>query len=210
MALIPLPTKFQFSKVSKWGLIRAGNTLRSNYTGYSQRIVYPYSAWIFEGTLIDYPEPEASSIRSFLTLLEGQKNSFQIPVPGWTPNGRRSQTNNVPFTLYQNLAVRSNYVTIIMGAGRTNTSTELPLINGDYFSVNGELKVALSVEVNMFGVNLVNVKFDPPNRQPWNAGDVVTYINPVIELVSVDDDVALSSVKEPYKQQTVIKAIEAI
>lgn len=97
MALITLPSKFGFTRINKWGLMRASNTLRSRYTASRQAIVYPYAAWSIDADLIDYPEPEASSIRAFLTELEGQANTFDLPVPGYAgPRSGYVQGLNYP------------------------------------------------------------------------------------------------------------------
>jgi hypothetical protein len=192
MALITLPPKFSFGRISKWGLMRAGNTVRSRFTGVSQRIVYPYAVWVFEGDLIDYPEPEASAIRAFLAALEGQKNTFRLPVPGYTQGVNYSGAIN----LTAGAAVRATSVTV--GAGNNGK-----LLAGEYFNINGELKTATADIAG--GV----LNFQPALRAAAANGTALGLVNPYCEMAAIDDDIGIFGIAPPVKHQVSIKAIEA-
>ncbi|HEX8351063.1 MAG TPA: hypothetical protein VF598_13955, partial [Hymenobacter sp.] len=84
MAIIPVPAALRFSKINSFKLQRATAILRSKYTGQAQRIAYPYAVWELEAALIEADGIGAGQIRSFLAQLEGQKNSFRLPVPGYS------------------------------------------------------------------------------------------------------------------------------
>ena len=205
MALITLPTKFGFSRIERFGLTRRSNSLRSRYTGQGQTVVYPYAVWEFEGTLIEYDGPEAAAIRAFLVDLEGQKNTFRLPVPGY----------NGPSTGFKadvmNLAVAQRATSITM----TNWPDQGPFNNqplfkkGDYFSIGAELKmVTENVTFDAAGQAVVN--FKPATRKAYGAGFGVNVVNPYCTMRAVEDDVASWAISAPVRQSSKFEAIEAV
>lgn len=206
MALIQLPAKFGLAKVNKWGLMRAGNVVRSKYTGSRQAIVYPYAMWVIDATLIDYPEPEAAAIRAFFTQLQGQANTFQLPVPGYTnPSTGEIDANIV------------NAVTIPIGATTASLKALTPnktILNpGDYFTIYDELKIATSTLVaDATGSGSVN--FLPPMRKQVDSGLTTaqrTCIinNPYVLLAADNEDSGIFGIGPPTKHGFDLKASEA-
>lgn len=189
MAIIALPTAFSFTRVRRFGLVRGGNILRSRYTGQAQRVIYPFAVWEFEGNLVDYDSVQAANLRSFLVELEGFKNTFRLPVPGYSK----------PSTGHS-----SNTTSGVGAIGATTLAIAAGSIfgKGDYFTVNDELKVVTQVGAT--------VSFMPPLRKAVTNGTAVTVINPTCLMHAVDEDVANWDLTPPNRHGIEIIAVEAI
>ena len=203
MTIITVPTKFSFTSVSKFTLQRASNVIRSQYSGARQVISYPYAVWLLEATLVDYDSTEARLIRSFLVQLEGEKNTFRIPVPGYS----------APTTGY----VAGNCLANGIAAARASSmavdglSNSTAILNeGDYFSVGDELKVCTaSVSSNGSG-QIAVLSFKPPLRRAVADNQAVTLQAPTILMHAADDDVAGWGLTPPNRHNIKFKATEAI
>jgi len=126
MPVIPVPANFAFTAISKFALQRATNLLRSRYTGADQVVSYPFAVWYLEGSLVEYDGANAGYIRSFLAQLEGQKNTFRIPVPGYTTPSTGYTLNTATVAIA--MASRASSVTV---GGLT---PNVPILaEGDYF-----------------------------------------------------------------------------
>ncbi len=201
MAIVTLPTNFAFSNIGSFRLQRASNTLRSKYTGQRQTILYPFAVWMIEGELRDYDGADAGKIRSFLGKLEGQANSFRLPVPGFSLplSGYASNLN-----ISADALVRSNVVTVSGG-----TANAAYLAEGDYITIQDELKLVTSLaRLDASGNSTVN--FTPPLRKAASVGTTLVSVNPTVLLTAADDDVADWSVGPPVRQGGSFKAIEDI
>ena len=132
-SVIPIPPALAFEN-AKLRFSRASVVLRSKYTGKRQTLVLPYALWSFEAKLPKLDQYDAAMIRSFLMKLRGQENIFRLPVPGHPsplsgyagPNGSVSGAGQTGLSLF--------------AAGFT--ANKPVLSEGDYFTVNDELKVA--------------------------------------------------------------------
>jgi hypothetical protein len=192
MSLIPLPTDFSFTNVSKFGLDRITNTMRSRYTGQTQKVSYPYALWVFDATLVPYDGSKASAIRSFFSKLEGQKNCFRLPVPGYS----------LPKSNYA-----SNLLaTVAVGGGPHSIDF---LDEGEYITINDELKVVTAYCPFDASGNSV-ITFMPPLRRDVPIGTIVYSVNPTVLLTSSDDKVASWGITPPYRHALKISAIEEI
>lgn len=203
MAIITLPTAFSFTSIKKFALDRQGNTVRSRYSGVRQTIVYPYAVWILEGTLVEYDGAQARALRSFLVQLEGQKNSFRLPVPG----------HSRPTTAYNSNAFVNNVAGIAARATSMavdGVTASIPILNeGDYFTVNDELKVC-TVATASNGAGQATINFMPPMRKAVPDNTVVVFVNPTILMHSQNDDVANWGIGPPYRHKINFEAIEVI
>lgn len=201
MAIIALPAKFGFAKVNKFKLQRATNILRSKYTGQGQVIVYPYAVWQLEANLIEYDGLDAGRIRSFLAQLDGQKNTFRLPVPGFT----KPMTGYVGNALANGAAAARAMSMAIDGL----TAGANVVAEGDYFTVNDELKIVTQAgAANGAGQMVIN--FKPPLRKAVADNAPVTFQNPTCLMRAADDDVAGWGVMPPIRQQTNFNAVEAV
>ena len=201
MALITLPIDFSFSTVSKFSLERMTNTMRSRYTGQTQKVVYPYALWVFDGTLVSYDGSKAAAIRSFFSKLEGQKNCFRLPVPGY----------NLPASNYY-----ANLLTSVISGARTNTVTVTGgvhsvdyLDQGDYITINDELKLVTAYCPLDASGNCV-ITFMPPLRKAVAVGTIIYSVNPSVLLCASDDKVANWGISPPYRHTLRLAAIEEI
>lgn len=203
MAIIPLPAAFSFTSVKKFALQRAGNTVRSKYTGVRQTVVYPYAIWILEATLVEYDGAQARAIRSFLAQLEGQKNSFRLPVPGHS----KPTTGYAGNALVNNVAGIAARATSMAVDGLT---ASVPILNeGDYFTVNDELKICTSA-IASNGAGQATISFMPAMRKAVPDNTAVTFQNPTILMHAQDDDVANWGLSPPYRHKINFDAIELV
>lgn len=202
MALIALPTKFGFSRVERFGLTRRSNSLRSRYTGQGQTVVYPYAVWEFEGTLIEYDGPEAAAIRTFLVDLEGPKNTFKLPVPGY------KKVLGAQGTIWTNGATAARATSLPVTKGGPGAVVGFNV--GDFVTIQDELKIitaGMAFDANGFGV----INFKPALRKPVPAGNyVIEHLNPYCLMRATEDDVASWSIAAPVRQSSNFEAIEAV
>lgn len=201
MAIIALPAKFSFTKINSFKLQRASNALRSKYTGQGQIVVFPYAVWMLQGTLVEYDGLDAGRIRSFLALLDGQKNTFRLPVPGFS-----KPMTGYAGNAFVNGAVAARAMSMAIDGMGANTSI---VAEGDYFTINDELKIVTQAgATNALGQMVIN--FKPGLRAAVADNSVVIFQNPTCLMRAVDDDVAGWGVSAPIRQQTSFNAIEAV
>lgn len=201
MAIIPVPEKFSFTELPTFVLDRAGNALRSKYTGAGQRVVFPYAVWSLAGKLVEYDGLDAGKIRSFLVQLEGQANTFRMPVPGFTK----------PMTGYNGNAT-SNGATAARASSIVvdGLTASVPVVaEGDYITINDELKLVTQAGASN-GAGQMTISFKPPLRKPVADNTTVYLQNPWCLMCSPNDDVAKWGVAPPIRQKTSFEAIEAV
>lgn len=201
MAIIALPSKFGFSSVKSFTLQRQSNTVRSKYTGVRQVIVYPYAVWMLEANLVEYDGQDAALIRSFLTKLQGQKNSFRLPVPGHS-KPTTGYTGNA--LLNGAAAARAMSISVDGLTASTNILNE-----GDYFTINDELKVATGSFASN-GAGQATITFEPFLRKAVADNAAVTFQNPTILMHMAEDDAASWGIKPPYRHNINFDAIEVV
>lgn len=208
MPTIALPAKFGFTRVERLQLTRGGVTMRSRYTGQAQRIIYPFAVWEFEGNLIDYPEDQGGrEIRAFLAKLEGQKNNFKLPVPGYVNPSSGFVDNNVTTT--GDLLSRATSHTFRLFSAPAGTTV---MKEGEYFTINDELKILTSdVVVDAAGNAVVN--FQPPMRNTILAAAPVAQRTMVINgpyclMIASDNEAARWSINAPVRHGFKLEAIE--
>lgn len=201
MAIITLPTNFSFTSVSRFGLTRNSNVLRSKYTAVRQVLVFPYAIWEFEGTLVEYDGANANAVRSFLVQLEGVQNKFKLPVPGYT----KPTTGYISvFSVNLSAAVGATSVSFAVGTASTAIFND-----GDYFTINDELKMVVGNAVSDGSAKVV-VNFKPALRKAVTGITPCQLLNPYCLMSAVDDDVANWALKPPFRHGLKLKAIEAI
>ena len=202
MANVPLPANFAFTSITKFALQRATNIIRSRYTGADQVISYPFAVWYLEGSLVEYDGANAGYIRSFLAQLEGAKNTFRLPVPGYTTPSTGYALNTALVSVA--MASRASSVTV-----NTLTPNVPILAEGDYFMLNDELKIA-TASVSSNGSGVATIAFKPPARKSGAVGLNVYFQNPTIYMRAQSDDVATWGINPPNRHPIKFKAVEAI
>lgn len=200
--IIALPEKFRFSKIGSFRLERKTNIIKSMFTAKRQVLSLPFAVWYLEADLLETisHEKEGREIRAFLAQLEGQANTFRLPVPGYT----------LPSTGY-NANCLSNGVTAaraksIAVDGLANNSNILN--KGDYFTVADELKIVTN-NVTSNGTGQATIEFQPPLRKQIANNSAVTIVNPTCLMSALEDDVADWQLNAPIKQRTKFEAVEA-
>jgi hypothetical protein len=202
MAVVPVPAAFSFTAITKFTLQRATNAIRSRYTGADQIVSYPFAVWYLEGNLVEYDGANAGYIRSFFAQLEGQKNTFRLPVPGYVTPSTGYAFNSA--TIASSMAARASSVVL---AGLTPSAPILA--EGDYFMMNDELKVCTASVSSNSGGN-ATVAFKPPARKAGAIGLNVYFQNPTIYMRAQHDDVATWAITPPNRHPVKFQAVEAI
>lgn len=203
MAIIDLPAKFSFTGVPSFKMQRKGAKLQSKYTGQSQLIVFPFAVWFLEGQLLAYDGLDAGRVRSFLMQLEGQKNTFRLPIPGYS-TALTGYTANRLVTV----AAASRARSITVGGGAPGTDY---LAEGDYITIQDEAKMVTS-PVAFDGGGNATISFGPGIRQPVAIGVPVICHSPTVLMRALDDDIADLNITPPVRQGVnnfqVVEAIE--
>lgn len=202
MAVIPVPANFSFTSVTRFTLLRATNIIRSRFTGVAQTISYPFAVWHLEGSLVEYDGANAGYIRSFFAQLEGQKNTFRLPVPGYATPSTGYALNTALVSVA--MASRASSVTV-----NTLTASVPILAEGDYFMLNDELKVA-TASISSNGSGVATIPFKPAARAAAAIGVHVYFQNPTIYMQAQGDDVATWGINPPNRHPVKFKAVEAI
>lgn len=202
MTVVALPSKVYFESVDKFQLLRAGVTLRSKYTGKRQAVKFPFALWVFEGKLVPMEGLDAGEWRAFLTDLEGDQNTFLLPVPGY--DGPSSGYSGPSPTLGADGIVRSRSVSL---TGMTPSTTVLN--KGDYITINNELKVVTSPVATDGSGNATGV-FQPSLRKAAPTGTAVRIYDPYIYLAAADSESGTWSLSRPVRHGITLKAVEAV
>lgn len=138
-------------------LVRQTGVSTSQYTGKQQRSEGSFALWAATGALPELEGAlEAGVWRSFFTQLRGRAGSFNFRFPGYTG----------PSTGYVGA------IGVVAGASQTGTTLNTSgwansaaiFRDGDYFSVNGELKMVTEGDVNSDGTGLATINFEPALR----------------------------------------------
>ncbi len=198
--LIPLPAFVGFED-AQITLRRGSIVLRSKYTGKRQVLSLPYAVWVFEGRLVPVDGTDAADWRGFLVDLDGQANTFRLPVPGAV----RPSSNYSGTTALVNGAGQSGRTLNL----KSITPNALFLRRGDYFTVNDELKVVTET-VSASAGGLATVTFKPRLRSSPANNAPVTVNNPTMLMSSDNDDAASWALTRPVQHGISISAIEAI
>lgn len=136
-------------------LSRKTAIMRSPFTGTRQALVSPYALWVFSGKFSKQQLLNAAALRSFLVQLDGQANKFKLPIPD----------ANSPLSGY------IGNTGLVNGANQTGSSlttdgwdiSTLIFADGDYFTVNDELKQVVGYVVSD-GSGNATINFKPSIR----------------------------------------------
>lgn len=156
-----------------WRLLSNTQTLESPLTGSIQTIELPGARWAFTASWPGFTETDAALMQSFLAKLRGQANRFTMynfarKVPRGTAAGVPTVNNESgsPTTLQTGTTL----ITKSWTAGVT-------LKEGDFFGVNGELKM-VTAAATADGSGNMTITFEPPLRASPAHGAAITYTNP--------------------------------
>lgn len=162
----------------RWGLETNSQTFTSPFTKSTQRVALSGSRWFTTISLPTMKRAHAAEWQAFFYRLEGMANTFNAYDPdARTPRG---QAGGTP---------------LVKGASQTGSSIDVDgcpnnivgwLLPGDYFSVNGELKMVTEI-VSTDGSGEATINFKPALRNSPADNTALTLENPTCEMALVDD-----------------------
>jgi hypothetical protein len=159
-----------FSKFSMKGMDKT-TAMISPFTGKGQFNKYPYDLWQVKGDLAQCVGQNAAIMRSFLRQLGGRSGKFRLPIPTSVSWNAVSGAN--PITGY---TTNGGFLTANFAAGITSITTTLwsastwVLADGDYFTINDELKIVIGDVVSDSSGN-ATINFYPPLRSATSYGN---------------------------------------
>ena len=164
-------------------------------------MTYPFALWVLEGTLVKKDGLDAGRWRSFLVQLRGQKNTCRMPVPG----------HSRPLSGYAG-PEGVTAASALAGASSFQTSGWTPgvpvLAEGDYFTVNDELKLCTSSAASA-GNSVALLTFEPALRRPVPAGETIHVYDPWCLMSAQDDQQGGWALSRPVQHDIKLKLMEA-
>ena len=179
---LPLITGFTNSR---FGLETNTQRFESPFTKATQRAALGGSRWTASLSLPPMKRDRAAVWQAFFLQLEGGANTFfafdpDAPAP-------RGQARLTPGTPLVNGANQSGSALAIDGCPASVVNYLLP---GDYFGVNGELKMVVA-PVSTNGSGQVTLTFKPALRNKPADNAPVTLVKPTCTMALVDDQQAI-------------------
>lgn len=163
---------------SRFGLETNTQTFESPLTKNVQRVLLGGARWSLSVTLPRMNRQQAAPWQAFLLGLEGQVNTFS----GFDPDTKYPRGNVAGSTpLVKNGSQTGSSLTTDGWAAST-----VVLKAGDYFSVNGELKMVTS-DVTSDGSGNATVSFKPALRSSPADNAPLTVTNATCTMILTDD-----------------------
>ena len=168
-------------KRSRFGLRFNTQIFESPLSGDVQRLALPGARWVAEYTFRQTTAAEVGALQSFLVQLQGRANTF---------NGYDPDRTTVLGT--------GNGTPLVKGASQTGRSlttdgwanSETVLKAGDYFSVNGELKI-VTADVTSDGSGNATIAFEPALRASPADNAAIDITNPTCLMILDNDEMAM-------------------
>lgn len=170
MTTYSFPTLTQQAPVTlEWALQSNTQTFTSPLNGTVQTMELPGARWRASFAFQNLSDADAATLQAFLTKLRGQANRFTLY------NFARPKPNGVGTgTPLVNGASQTG--TTLVTDGWTASQTGI-LKAGDFFSVNGELKMCVA-DCNSDGSGNATITFEPPLRAAPADNAAITVTNP--------------------------------
>ena len=170
MTTYAFPTLTQQAPVAlEWALQSNTQTFTSPLNGTVQTLELPGARWRASFTYQNLSDADAATLQAFLTKLRGQANRFTLyNFARPRPNGSQQGT---PFVSGANQTGTS-----ILTQGWLNSRSGV-LKAGDFFSVNGELKMCVA-DVSSDYNGYATITFEPPLRASPANNTYLTLTNP--------------------------------
>lgn len=156
-------------RVLRWTLASNTMTFTSPLSGSVQSVEFPGARWRTSFVMENLTEADAALLQATLVQLRGQANrlllhNFARPIPRGTATG----------------------TPLVKGASQTGTALDTDgwtagitaLKTGDYFGVNGELKMVIADAV-ADGSGNATLSFEPPLRSAPADNAVITVNKPL-------------------------------
>lgn len=187
----------------RWRLVSNNLVFQSPLTGGLQTAGLPGARW---GFTIEFPrllESDAALLEAFLVSLRGQENRFRYHNPS------RPEVRGVGG------GTGVGGVPDVEGGGQTGTSLNVRnatpsktgwLLPGDYFSVNGELKM-VTANVNSNALGQATIMFEPALRASPVDTAPITLSKPTAVFILANPEAEWDVVPKPITEFT-IEAVE--
>lgn len=170
---------------SRFGLETNTQSFTSPFTRATQRVALGGSRWTAAYSLPPMKRDKAAVWQAFFLQLEGAANTFSGFDPdAAAPRGQARLTPGVPLV---NGANQSGSTLTIDGCPANVTNYLLP---GDYFGVNGELKMIVAA-VSTNGSGQATLTFKPALRNKPGDNAPLTLVKPTCAMALVDDQQAI-------------------
>lgn len=178
---ISMPASPGFT-ASSFGLETNTRTFESPLSRYTQRVILQGSRWQGSWTLPKMTRIQFAPWQAFLMQLEGQANTFY----GFDPDARTPRGVATGTPLVKNGSQTGSSLTT---DGWTAGIVGI-LKAGDYFSVNGELKM-VTADVTSDGSGNATLTFKPPLRSSPADNAPITVTNCTVPMILKDDGQAM-------------------
>jgi hypothetical protein len=197
--MIPFPTLSRPAPAKiDWSLKSNTITFSSPLTGSVQSVEFPGARWSVSFSIENLTDDDAALLQAFLMKLRGQAGRFTLH--NFARSRPRGAATGTP---------------LVMGAAQTGTTLNTDgwtpsttvLKAGDYFGVNGELKMAVADAVSD-GSGASAIVFEPPLRASPADNASLTINKPTATFMLTEDTVRWMT-EAPALSTITIQAIEA-
>lgn len=203
MTAYNIPTGVKI-RASSFGLVSNTRVFTSVFTGATQTLRQTGERWKATYILSTANRAGIANIQAFLLNLQGQSNTFNAYDPdAKTARGTAGTLAGSPLV---NGGSQTGNSLIIDGCTANQTGY---LLAGDYFAVNGELKM-ITQSINTDAGGNATLVFQPPLRNSPSNNAVITLSTPTCEMMVIDDNQAQWEVNEFGHYQVVFSGIEKL
>lgn len=180
-------------------MVRQTGIAQSPLTGATQRSEGSFALWSVNGQFPEMDDQQVSRLwRSFFLQLRGRAGTFKLIIPG----------TGTPSTGY------TGAVGAVNGASQTGLSlitdgwnnSTLVMQEGDYFTVNDELKT-LTADATTDGSGNVTLAFEPALRTSPVDTAPLTISNPYF-IARLENDAPAWNLRAPYFHAFSFEAVE--
>jgi hypothetical protein len=202
MTILTFPTLTTIPRPAQldWRLLSNTQKFESPLTKTIQTMELPGARWAASFTLENLPDDDAAKLQSFLVKLRGQAGRFYM----WNM-ARENPRGIATGTPLVNGASQSGITLAIDGCNPNITNW---LLEGDYFEVNGELKmVTANCNTNESGQTAIT--FEPPLRSSPPDNAVITLTKPKCKMMLNDAEVSWNT-RSPIITNIPISCIEVL
>lgn len=200
MAVLNIPDS-ACPSAATWSVEYNTQTFVSDLNGAIQTAELPGARWAASLTFSNARGAKARALTAFLASLHGRAGRFYLTPNDWEPNGNPIGSPVVATDAQDG-------VTVVDSTG-WEPSTGGLLVAGDYFELNGELKIVTG-EVVSDSSGDAEVSFAPPLRKNVTTGMSFRLEEPRAVMMLADDDQASWAMSVPVIYAISIDVIEAL
>lgn len=200
-----------------WTLTFNTQSFTSDLNGAIQTAELPGARWSGSLTFTSRQGADAGKLKGFLAANKGRAGRFWVTPSDAVLNGSATQNGivgggaSLVLDFAGEVYSQTDWDAYSVPAGATQMQASgfaptdgAALLAGDYFEVNGELKIA----TEDFDGNLLN--FSPPLRVGVSYGQTVRVINPRVRVMLTNDEQASWVVSAPVIYGVTFDVIEAL